>query len=36
MASKIKYENVKEDIENQGWTLLSNSYTNLKTDLQVI
>lgn len=36
MASKIKYENVKEDIENQGWTLLSNSYINLKTVLQVI
>lgn len=35
MASKIKYEEVKQDIEKQGWTLKSSSYVNLKTDLEV-
>lgn len=36
MASKIKFEDVKQDIEKDGWTLVSTVYTNLKTDLQVI
>lgn len=36
MANKIKFEDVKTDIENQGWQLISEEYINLKTDLQVI
>ena len=31
--SKIKYEDVKESIEEAGWTLVSKEYVNLKTDL---
>lgn len=33
--SKITYENVKADIESQGWKLLSTEYKNLKADLEV-
>lgn len=35
MASKIKYEEVKESIEAKGWTLISDTYVNLKTDLEL-
>ena len=35
MASKIKYEDVKQDIEKNGWQLLSTEYLNLKTDLEL-
>lgn len=31
--SKIKYEEVKQSIEDAGWTLVSKEYINLKTDL---
>ena len=34
MASRIKYEEVKESIESAGWTLISNTYINLKSDLE--
>ena len=36
MPSKIKYEDVKKEIESLGWKLVSTSYVNLKTDLEVI
>ena len=36
MASKIKIDDVKRDIEEKGWKLISSSYSNLKTDLQLI
>jgi 5-bromo-4-chloroindolyl phosphate hydrolysis protein len=35
MATRIKYEDVKHDIESKGWTLVSDSYKNLKTDLEL-
>lgn len=31
--SKLKYEEIKKEIEEAGWQLLSSSYTNLKTDM---
>lgn len=34
--SKLKIEDIKKEIENKGWTLLSTSYINLKTDLEMI
>ena len=34
--SKIKIEDVKQDIEAAGWQLVSTKYTNLKTDLELI
>lgn len=36
MASRIKYEDVKASIESKGWTLVSETYKNLKTDLIVL
>lgn len=36
MATRIKYEDVKQDVESKGWTLVSDSYKNLKTDLELI
>lgn len=36
MASKIKYEEVKENIQKNGWQLMSTEYINLKTDLELI
>lgn len=36
LAGKLKYEEIKTDIESTGWHLISETYTNLKTDLQVI
>lgn len=35
MANKIKFEDVKQDIEKNGWLLKSTEYLNLKTDLLV-
>lgn len=35
MASKIKYEDVKNDIEKSGWQLISTTYVNLKSDLEL-
>ena len=31
--AKLKYEDVKKEIEDAGWTLLTEVYTNLKTDM---
>lgn len=36
MAKRISYNEVKENIESKGWTLKSNSYKNLQTDLTVL
>lgn len=36
MASSIKYEDVKQDIEKDGWKLISTAYTNLKANLQLV
>jgi len=33
MASRIKFEEVKESVEQNGWKLLSETYHNLKADL---
>lgn len=33
--SKLKFENVKEEIEKENWSLISTSYSNLKTDLEM-
>jgi hypothetical protein len=30
---RLKYEDVKDEIEAEGWKLLSTSYTNLKTQM---
>lgn len=35
MGSKINFEKVKNFIEEKGWKLLSDSYTNLTTDLEL-
>lgn len=35
MAGKLKYEDVKQDIEKGGWHLVSTDYVNLKTDLEL-
>ena len=35
MGSKIKIEDVRKDIEAQGWQLISDSYKNLQTDLEL-
>ena len=31
--SKLKYEDVKKEVEKEGWQLLSTDYANLKTDM---
>ena len=31
---KLKYEDVKLEVESEGWQLLSDSYTNLKTQME--
>lgn len=31
---KIKYEEVKQSIEDAGWRLISKEYKNLQSDLQ--
>lgn len=36
MGNKLKFEDIKKDIESQGWKLNQDEYVNLKTDLQVI
>ena len=36
MGNKLKFEDIKKDIESQGWKLNQDDYVNLKTDLQVI
>ena len=36
MGNKLKFEDIKKDIESQGWKLNQDEYINLKTDLQVI
>lgn len=36
MGNKLKFEDIKADIENKGWQLNQDNYVNLKTDLQVI
>lgn len=36
MGNKLKFEDIKKDIESQGWELNQDEYVNLKTDLQVI
>ena len=33
---KITIEQVKEDIEESGWELISDKYKNLKTDLELL
>lgn len=33
--SRITFEEVKQSIENSGWKLLSSTYVNLKTDLEI-
>lgn len=33
--AKITFDQVKEEIEKSGWELLSTTYTNLKTDLEI-
>ncbi len=30
----LKYENVKEEIEQEGWKLISDSYKNLQTQME--
>ena len=35
MGNRLKIEDVKQNIESQGWHLISEEYINLKTDLQV-
>lgn len=35
MASRLKFDDIKTNIEKNGWHLISEEYTNLKTDLQV-
>ena len=35
MASKFKYEDIKADVESKGWTLESDTYVNLRTDLEL-
>jgi hypothetical protein len=32
-VSKLKYDDVKLEVEAAGWKLLSDSYTNLKTQM---
>lgn len=36
MGSRIKYEDVKQEIESAGWQLVSDTYLNLKTDLELL
>lgn len=36
MGKRITYEEVKESIESKGWTLVSDSYKNLKTGLDTL
>lgn len=31
--AKLKYDEIKKEVEKTGWQLLSSSYTNLKTDM---
>jgi hypothetical protein len=31
---RLKYEDIKTEIELEGWQLLSDSYTNLKTQMK--
>lgn len=31
--AKLKYDDIKAEVEKEGWELLSTSYTNLKTDM---
>lgn len=33
--SKLQYNSVKQEIEQSGWKLLSTTYSNLKTDLEL-
>ena len=33
--SKLQYNDVKQEIEQSGWKLLSTTYSNLKTDLEL-
>lgn len=33
---KITYDEVKENVEKSGWQLLSTTYVNLKTDLELM
>ena len=33
ILSKLKYEDVKKEVEKEGWQLLSTDYANLKTDM---
>lgn len=35
MSNKIYYEDVKNDIEKNGWLLKSTEYINLNTDLNL-
>ena len=35
MGSKIKIEDIKENLEEQGWKLLSKEYKNLKENLEI-
>lgn len=31
--AKLKYEDIRKEVEDEGWTLLTEHYTNLKTDM---
>ena len=30
---RLKYDDIKKEVEECGWQLLSTTYTNLKTDM---
>jgi transcription initiation factor IIE alpha subunit len=32
-VAKLKYEDIKAEVESEGWKLLSDSYNNLKTQM---
>lgn len=34
MPSKYKYEDIKKEVEDSGWELISTAYSNLKTEME--